>query len=123
MVKQVIVMRKDLRMRRGKEVAQGAHAHIKFLLDRPVQRTQAEEHWFNDSGQKTVCCVVNSEEELLDLHEQCRQANVMSYLQQDAGKTEFKDEDGNPVPTYTCLAIGPEYSEKIDPITGDLKLY
>lgn len=32
--KQVIVMRKDLGMRKGKMIAQGAHAAMKALLDR-----------------------------------------------------------------------------------------
>ncbi len=122
MVKQIIVMRKDLRMRRGKEIAQGCHAAIKFLIDRPTQRTVAEDHWFAHH-QKTVCVVVNSEQELMDIYEQCKKASIMCYLQQDAGKTEFKDDEGNPVPTYTCLAIGPVYSEKVDPITGLMKLY
>lgn len=31
-VKQVIVMRKDLNMRRGKQIAQGAHASMAALL-------------------------------------------------------------------------------------------
>lgn len=118
----VIVMRKDLRQRRGKEIAQGCHACIKFLIERPTQRTVAEDHWFAHN-QKTVCVVVNSEQELMDIYEQCKNASVMCHLQLDAGKTEFRDDDGNPVPTYTCLAIGPEYSEKIDPITGTMKLY
>lgn len=32
--KQVIVMRKDLNMRKGKMIAQGAHASLKVFLDR-----------------------------------------------------------------------------------------
>lgn len=122
MVKQVIVIRKDLRMRRGKEIAQGCHAAIKFLKSRPTERTVAEEHWF-ENGEKTICLQVNSEEELMSIHTQCKEVGLMVYLQLDAGKTEFKDEEGNPVPTYTCLAIGPEYSSAIDPITQMLKLY
>ena len=33
-VKQVIVLRKDLNMRKGKMVAQGAHASMKVFFDR-----------------------------------------------------------------------------------------
>jgi PTH2 family peptidyl-tRNA hydrolase len=123
MVKQVIVMRKDLKMRRGKEIAQGAHASIKFLVDRPIERSVAEHHWFETCGQKTVCCYVNSEQELMDVFNKAKTAKVQVYLQTDAGKTEFKNDKGEPVPTVTCLAIGPEYSELVDKITGDLKLY
>jgi len=122
MVKQVIVIRKDLRMRRGKEIAQGCHAAIKFLKARPTERTVAEEHWF-ENNEKTICLQVNSEQELMSIHTQCKEVGLMVYLQLDAGKTEFKDEEGNPVSTYTCLAIGPEYSSSIDPITQTLKLY
>ena len=35
----------------------------------------------------------------------------------DAGRTEFHG-----VPTATCCAIGPDWPERIDPITGHLKL-
>ena len=40
------------------------------------------------------------------------------HLVTDAGLTEF-----NGVPTKTCIAIGPNYSEKIDEVTGHLKPY
>lgn len=121
MVKQVIVIRQDLRMRRGKECSSSAHASQQFLLKNPL-RTVAEEHWLNHK-QKIICVAVNSEQELFTIHEQCKNANIMSHLFLDAGLTEFRDDDGNPVPTYTCLAIGPEYSDKIDIITGTMKLY
>jgi peptidyl-tRNA hydrolase len=35
-MKQVIVMRKDLKMRRGKEIAQGAHASMAFLAKKAL---------------------------------------------------------------------------------------
>jgi peptidyl-tRNA hydrolase len=27
------------------------------------------------------------------------------------------------VPTRTCLAVGPDYDDLVDPVTGDLELY
>ncbi len=60
-MKQVIVIRRDLKMRRGKEIAQGAHASMAWLSRR--------------------------------------------------------------VPTRTCLGIGPDYDDLIDPVTGGLELY
>jgi PTH2 family peptidyl-tRNA hydrolase len=36
----------------------------------------------------------------------------------DGGLTEFGG-----VPTRTCLGIGPDYDEHIDPVTADLELY
>ncbi len=119
--KQVIVMRRDLKMRRGKEIAQGAHASIAFLTRR-LGRTsvtmfsKAEQEWLNTSYAK-VCVKVDSEEQLLDIYQQARDAGLEVHLITDSGKTEFHGE-----PTKTCLAIGPDYLEKIDPITGDLTL-
>lgn len=121
-VKQVLVIRKDLRMRRGKEIAQGSHASMKFLAEKlregcTVSLSPAELEWFEGKFAK-ITTQVNSEKELLDLHERARQAGLTSWLILDSGLTEFGG-----VPTYTCLAIGPDYSEKIDPITGHLPLY
>lgn len=127
-VKQIIVMRKDLNMRKGKMVAQGAHASIAFLTNKMkknisnpealwwVNLTQAEKEWINGSFFK-VCVGVDSEKELLDILEKARSMSVEAQLITDQGHTEF-----NGVPTNTCLALGPDYSSKIDTITGNLKL-
>lgn len=120
-VKQVIVMRHDLGMRKGKQIAQGAHASMSFITRRlqkhitPVW-TKPELEWMEGSFAK-VCVRVNSEEELLDVYEKAKAAGLEVHLITDSGKTEFHG-----VPTNTCLAIGPDLSEKIDPITGELTL-
>jgi PTH2 family peptidyl-tRNA hydrolase len=132
-VKQVIVIRRDLKMRRGKEIAQGAHASTAWiarrLIDRPssteapgarrvtVFLTEAEHQWMN-SGYRKICCTVTSEEELLALVAHAREAGVNCDLIQDAGTTEFGG-----VPTYTAAAFGPDTDEELDPITGNLTLY
>ena len=41
--KQVIVIRRDLRMRRGKEIAQGAHAATAWLADLVLQTMRAND--------------------------------------------------------------------------------
>jgi len=118
-IKQVIVMRRDLNMRRGKEIAQGAHASISFLakaISKNQKISKVEAKWF-ETGQTKICVRVESEEELLTIYQQAKDAMIEVNLITDAGHTEF---DG--VPTMTCLAIGPDYAEKIDPITGNLKL-
>jgi PTH2 family peptidyl-tRNA hydrolase len=123
MIKQVIVIRKDLKMRRGKEIAQGAHASIAFLTRKLQNKyselylTQQEWDWINGIFTK-VCLKVNSEEELLEVERKAKEAGLECHLVTDAGLTEF-----NGVPTKTCLAIGPDESERIDLITGDLELY
>jgi len=120
--KQVIVIRRDLGMRRGKEIAQGAHASLSFLTRRMVagrlerELTPQQIEWLQSSFTK-VCVKVNSEEELKEIHNKATEAGLESHLICDNGYTEFKG-----VPTLTCLAIGPDDGEKIDKITGHLTL-
>ncbi len=124
-VKQVIVMRKDLNMSKGKMVTQGAHASIAFLtnkmkdnLSNPealwwVNLSQAEKEWVYGTFFK-VCVGVDSEKELLDIG--CNAVMLglsVKYIEETTGFDK---------PTVTCLAIGPDYSSKIDPVTKHLKL-
>lgn len=108
-------MRKDLKMRRGKEIAQGSHASMAFLLKKYDFDILNE--WL-ESGQTKICLQISSEEELLELYKQAIDAGLLANYITDAGRTEF-----NGIPTKTCLAIGPNKSEDIDKITKHLKLY
>jgi PTH2 family peptidyl-tRNA hydrolase len=124
--KQVIVMRKDLNMRKGKMVSQGAHASMKAILDWSIYENDglltelpkgsALESWINGLFTK-ICVSVDSEEELLDLYNKAMGAGLMVSMITDAGLTEF-----NGVHTKTCIAIGPDWADEIDPITNHLKL-
>jgi len=113
-LKQIIVLRTDLKMRRGKEVSQGAHAsmggYVKHRRD-PFMRM-----WMDGAFAK-IAVGISSEEELLALHNEAKELGVSTYLIQDAGRTEF---DG--VPTYTSVSIGPGEPELIQRLTGTLKL-
>ena len=123
-VKQLIVMRHDLKMRRGKQIAQGAHAAMSFICNRLQERgavsleefSEVEKSWLTGSFAK-VCCRVGSEEELMRIYEDASTAGLEVHLITDSGKTEFHG-----VPTRTCLAIGPDTADKIDAITGELQL-
>jgi PTH2 family peptidyl-tRNA hydrolase len=118
--KQVIVMRRDLGMRRGKEIAQGAHAGMIWLalrIRKPGYAfTEAERRWLDGAFTK-VCARVDSEAELLGVVEKAREAGVLVQLCVDAGRTEYHG-----VPTPTCCAVGPDLPGRIDPFTGYLKL-
>ena len=119
--KQVFVVRRDLKCRRGKEIAQTCHAATKWLLDLYNTReamSKVQQEWIWNDGQTKICVQVHSEQELLDIHQAALNAGLISHLITDAGRTEF-----NGVPTKTCLAIGPDDSVKIDKITGHLALY
>ena len=129
LTKQVIVIRRDLKMRRGKEIAQGAHASMAWLRQRvmplltppgavdQVEFSPAERAWLEGSLRK-VTVKVGSEAELLAVYEKAIEAGLVVYLVTDRGLTEFGG-----VPTHTCLGIGPDYDDLIDPVTGDLELY
>jgi len=127
--KQVIVIRRDLKMRRGKEIAQGAHASMAWLRQRvmphltsagradQVQFSAAERSWLELSMRK-VTVKVGSETELLDVYDKALAAGLVVHMITDRGLTEFGG-----IPTRTCLAVGPDYDDLIDPVTGDLELY
>lgn len=117
--KQIIVMRADLKMSRGKMCAQSAHASVKVLLDNSrlmKDKKSAYSRWVHGSFAK-VCLRVDSEQGLLKITEAARKAGLPVAVINDAGRTEF---DG--VPTLTCCAIGPCFPKDIDPITGKLNL-
>ncbi|RCS44793.1 aminoacyl-tRNA hydrolase [Bremerella cremea] len=123
-MKQVICMRHDLKMRRGKQIAQGAHASMAFLCDKLREKgsisladfSEVEQIWLSEAFAK-VCCRVDSEEELMAIHDQAVAAGLSVHLITDIGRTEFHGQ-----PTRTCLAIGPDLVEKIDQVTGHLQL-
>lgn len=138
--KQMIVMRRDLKMRKGKIAAQSGHACVEatlmalaregrlgevrvspgegwVYLDDDGREPTALSDWF-EAGVAKVCVYVDSEEELLDIARQGRERGFAVALIRDAGLTEFHGE-----PTYTCLAFEPLHAEDIDPITGRLPLY
>lgn len=113
-MKQIIVMRKDLKMPLGKSIAQGAHASMKATLLH-LEHPNVKE-WL--SGKFTKIAVgVDSESELLAVLEAARAAGLIAELVTDAGLTVF-----NGVPTNTCIAVGPATHEDLLPITGSLKL-
>jgi len=122
--KQVIILRKDLNMRKGKMVAQGAHASVKVITDRiklqlhgihEFYPTAQIEKWLKGSFTK-ICVGVDSKDELLEIYQKAKEAGILCSLILDAGKTEFNE------PTYTAVALGPDYTSKIDKLTGHLKL-
>ena len=122
--KQVIVMRKDLGMRKGKMIAQGAHASLKVLLDGgaidgdrfALTLDPATAAWLGGRFTK-VCVSVDSEAALDAIVAKAREAGVPCALIVDAGVTEFHG-----VPTRTCCAVGPAWADAVDAITGGLPL-
>ena len=133
-VKQVIVMRTDLGMRKGKMIAQGGHASVNAVLDR-LKRTEVStptgpvtlfhgqlsedsdlRTWLN-TGSAKICVRVNSFEELEHVIKKAAQKGLPLAPVVDEGRTEFGGQQ-----TLTCCAIGPARSELIEEITGELVL-
>jgi PTH2 family peptidyl-tRNA hydrolase len=125
--KQVIVVRKDLGMRKGKMIAQGAHASMKVLLDAggptddhgsySFSMTLAMAQWIVSGRFAKICVGVTSEAELDDVYARARAAGLPVAMIVDSGKTEFHG-----VPTKTCCAVGPAWADEVDAITGELTL-
>lgn len=111
--KQVIVMRKDLRLPSGKIGAQAAHAAVESALRSPKNDLKT----WRDQGQKKVVVAVQSLEELYTYMQQAKDNQLPTAIITDAGRTIV--EPG----TVTCGAIGPADETTIDRITGKLPLY
>ncbi len=114
-VKQVIVVRTDLKMSKGKTCAQVAHASLEACEISKKEFKEIYEEW-RSSGAKKVVLRIDSEEKILDLYEKAKKMGLPCYLVRDAGLTELKPG------TITALGIGPYKSSEIDKITGNLKL-
>ena len=121
-IKQVILARTDLNMRKGKLAAQAAHASLKVFFDLRdveaprgtliVSTTPEMDEWIKGMFTKIVLGV-ESEAELVQAYDLARAARLPTALVIDAGATEFHG-----VPTKTTVAIGPAEAEEIDKITG-----
>ena len=95
-----LVIRRDLKMRRGKEIAQACHAVLELeTIDTAI-----------------IGCKINSLEELKALEKECLTFGLAYAIIYDAGKTEV------PTGTATCIAIGPVERDKFE-FLNKLELY
>lgn len=112
--KQVILVRKDLNMDKGKMSAQCSHASVDAVLksDKDVVKK------WRFQGMKKSVLKVENKKELLNYLQIAKDSGLKTSLITDSGKTFFHDTS-----TTTCLAIGPDEEGKVDKVTGNLKLY
>lgn len=115
-VKQVIVVRSDLKMGKGKVAAQVAHAAVDAAEWARVRRPDWYESWMEAGQAKVVVKTDGGEGALEDLQKQARSLGLPVALIQDRGLTQV--EPG----TVTCLGIGPGPVADVDKVTGKLKL-
>lgn len=128
-IRQVIVVRKDLNMRKGKLAAQVAHASNEFLVelynhaeafiktDEYKEIRNTFNKWYYDNLFTKIVLGINSERELLDLIEKAKSLKIKNYPIYDMGLTEFHG-----VKTLTCCSFGPGSKEELDKVTGHLQL-
>jgi len=109
-LKQVIVVRKDLKLGKGKLAAQCCHASILAS-----EKSRFKREW-EKKGQKKIVVSCKDLKELLSLYEAAKNKKLPCVLVEDAGLTQVKKG------TKTCIGIGPAPEEEIDKITGKLKL-
>ena len=110
--KQVILVREDLKLPRGKMSAQVSHASVDCVLK---SDKKIIEKWKEQGGKKVVL-KVDDEKELFKYMSMLENEGIKVSLIKDAGHTVV--EPG----TITCLGVGPDSEEKIDKITGNLKM-
>jgi len=114
--KQVIVLRTDLKMSKGKIAAQAGHAAVSSAEEARKNFSDWWKAWIKE-GQCKVAVKAESEQELLELQRKAKELKLPSALVIDRGLTEL------PPDTITCLGIGPAPSSQIDEITGKLHLF
>jgi len=111
-MKQAIIIRKDIKMGKGKLCSQSAHASIlAYLKAKETYRKK----WLKE-GMKKIVLKVSSEKELIELYKLAKKEELPCELIIDKGLTQVKSG------TITALGIGPADDRKIDKITGKLKL-
>ncbi len=112
--KQVILVRKDLKLSRGKMSAQVSHASLESFINAQKYDSVLAELWLKYGGKKVVLYVKN-ENELLDIYNKIPRG-IPKALITDAGHTHLAPG------TVTCVGVGPVDAGKIDKVTGHLKL-
>lgn len=109
-LKQVIVVRTDLKLGKGKLAGQVAHAAVGA-----AEKSKWKRDWLF-CGQKKSVLKCADEAELVGFFEAAKRDGLPVELVRDAGRTQI------PSGTITCLGIGPAPEKDLDRITGDLKL-
>jgi len=99
-------------MSKGKTAAQVGHASVEATLK---SHKDDIEKWRSEGMKKSVL-KVDSRQKLYFYKRKAEDAGLVVGLIIDAGHTELQPN------TPTCLGIGPDREEKIDEVTGKLKL-
>ena len=111
-MKQIIIVRADLKLPKGKLASQCSHASVEAVL----RSSKDKVFEWRKKGMTKIVLKVKDLEELQYYNQTAKDYGLITALVTDAGKTTV--EKG----TITALAIGPDDDIKIDKITKELKL-
>ena len=112
-IKQIILVRKDLGMGKGKIAAQACHASLGAFKKAIKNTPEIVRKWEKEGEAKIVVKV--DLKTMIEFKGWADNEGLPSYMVQDAGRTQL--EPG----TKTALAIGPAEVDKLAP-TKDLQL-
>jgi PTH2 family peptidyl-tRNA hydrolase len=110
--KQVIIVRNDLKLSKGKTAAQVGHAVLECWLRSDDEKLKRS--WHEEGGKKVVL-KCKDERELYEINEAAKQNGLITAVIRDAGHTEIA------AGTVTCLGIGPDEEKNIDKVTNSLQ--
>ena len=113
--KMAILIRTDIKMSKGKVLAQVGHAMVEATI-KAYTKTTLFYKWQAD-GEKIVILKVPNEKTLDTIINIADKKSVHNGIIIDAGLTEISPG------TTTVGYVGPDYDNKIDKLTGQLKLY
>ena len=111
-LKQVIIVRDDLKLPKGKMAAQVAHAAVQAVMNSDKDKVK---EWA-DEGMAKIVLKAADEKEMLALLQKAKQAGLKTAMITDAGRTVIAPG------TKTCVGIGPDEESAIDAVTGHLKM-
>lgn len=114
-LKQVIIVRTDIRMSKGKTASQVAHASVSSFYETLKYKPEYAYEWLSQSQPKIVL-KVNNLDELLKIKKKADELGIINVVIKDAGLTEI------PPGEITCIGIGPAPKDLIDRLTGSLSL-
>lgn len=112
----IFCVRNDLKMGKGKIAAQVGHAVLGlYKQNLKEKRVNLLEKW-EETGQAKIVVKINSETEMYNLVMKAQQMNIPTHIVHDAGKTQIASG------STTVLAIGPDFKNRLNQVTGHLKL-
>ena len=113
-LKQVIIVRTDLNMGRGKIAAQCSHAAIQAMFKTEEKFPEYVDAWL-EQGMPKVVLKINSFKEMVTLFQKMKKTLPCAVIS-DAGKTQIK------AGTKTCFGCGPVLASEVNPFIKEMKL-